>query len=58
MNKATNSPAKQQGTILAYVALARLDHSTKHIFVVPGAVFAYLLRGVHTNSLGLPWHWV
>ena len=53
MHKAIDSPAKQHGTALAYLALARLDHSTKHIFVVPGAVLAYLLRGVHTESLGL-----
>jgi 4-hydroxybenzoate polyprenyltransferase len=53
MDKSIIGPAKQQGTVLAYLALARLDHSTKHVFIVPGAVLAYLLRGVHTDGLGV-----
>ena len=43
---------KLQGNAWAYLAMARLDHSTKHIFIVPGIMLAYLLRGVHTDSLG------
>src|ERR1700691_1113936 len=53
MHKSNRSAAKLQGTPLDYLALARLNHSTKHIFIVPGIMLAYLLRGVHTNFLGV-----
>jgi 4-hydroxybenzoate polyprenyltransferase len=50
MDKPIGEPGKMRGTVAAYVAIARLDHSTKHIFIVPGMMLAYLLRGVHTTS--------
>src|SRR6516225_6440361 len=51
MDKSISNTGKMQGTAAAYLAIARLDHSTKHIFIVPGAVLAYLGRGVHTTSI-------
>jgi 4-hydroxybenzoate polyprenyltransferase len=37
----TSRPAK----IADYIAIMRLDHATKHVFVVPGIILALLLRG-------------
>jgi 4-hydroxybenzoate polyprenyltransferase len=34
-----------------YVAIARLDHATKHVFILPGVVLAYLLKGVHSPNV-------
>jgi 4-hydroxybenzoate polyprenyltransferase len=53
IDKLIGSTGIQKGTARAYLDIARLDHCTKHIFIVPGIIFAYLLRGVHTNSLGV-----
>lgn len=45
------SQPRRQGTLQDYLTLARFDHATKHVFVVPGMVLAYMLRGVHSGSL-------
>lgn len=34
-----------------YVRLARLDHMTKHVFVLPGIALAYVLRGVQNDNV-------
>ncbi len=44
-NTLDQTTAKPVGTLRDYLALARFDHFTKHIFIVPGIVLAYLLRG-------------
>jgi 4-hydroxybenzoate polyprenyltransferase len=42
--------ARQPGSVSDYLALARLDHCTKHVFIIPGILLAYLLRGVRTDA--------
>src|SRR5580658_6514896 len=49
MKTLDEATVKPTGTLRDYLALARFDHFTKHIFILPGIVLAYLLRGSPTH---------
>ena len=36
---------QRRATVADYIAIMRLDHATKHVFVLPGIILALLLRG-------------
>ncbi len=40
------SYAIARGTLHDYLAIARFDHATKHVFIIPGIILAYALRGL------------
>ena len=46
-------PAGRSARLGDYLAIARFDHATKHVFIVPGMVLAYLMRGIHSSNLVL-----
>jgi 4-hydroxybenzoate polyprenyltransferase len=44
-NEATTEPTERRPKLADYIAIMRLDHVTKHVFVMPGIILALLLRG-------------
>ena len=47
----TRDRFKVHGSLADYVTIMRLDHGTKHVFIVPGMILAYLLRGAQNDLL-------
>lgn len=48
---ADNLPPAPQGRLGDYLSLARFDHVTKHVFVLPGLILAYALQAPPLESL-------
>ncbi len=53
VSSAAPAVSKNAATVGDYLRIARLDHATKHVFVLPGIALAWLLRGVHSSDLAL-----
>ena len=50
--------SKNPATLHDYIRIARFDHMTKHVFIVPGIVLALLLRGYPENTGIGPLFWM
>jgi 4-hydroxybenzoate polyprenyltransferase len=53
-NEAIKSPPQRRAKLADYIAIMRLDHATKHVFVVPGIILALLLRGSQAHITAWP----
>lgn len=47
----TRPPVNEKADWRDYLRIARLDHSAKHVFIVPGIVLAYMLRGLRADNV-------
>jgi 4-hydroxybenzoate polyprenyltransferase len=54
--QAENAEAENRraATMFDHLAMMRLDHATKHVFILPGVVLALLLRGARGGPHSLP----
>ena len=43
--------SRPQATLADYLRIARFDHVTKHVFILPGIALAQLLRGMDFSTL-------
>jgi 4-hydroxybenzoate polyprenyltransferase len=51
----TSTDMRPHARLADYVAIARPDHWIKHVMIVPGIVFAWLLAPVHHQVSGETW---
>jgi 4-hydroxybenzoate polyprenyltransferase len=51
MTMAAAEPTPRAARLSDYLRLARFDHVTKHVFILPGVALAVILRGVQNESL-------
>ena len=51
MSDNASTLGRAEATFADYLSLARLDHATKHVFILPGIALAFFLRGNHSPNL-------